>query len=37
MLGCRSAAFKGTMEMERVKTVARSEGEGESLIIPHLN
>lgn len=37
MLGSRSAALKGTMEMEGVKTVAQREGEGKSLIIPHLN
>jgi len=37
VLGCRSAAFKDTVEVERVETVARRKGEGESLIIPHLN
>lgn len=33
MLGCRPTAFMDTMEVERVKAVAQSEGEGESLII----
>lgn len=37
MLGCGPTAFMGTMEVERVKAVAQSDGEGESLITPHLS